>query len=279
MNLFFNRVYGFDPKGWPGVMFSRKGDRDKLIRDSADGDRVLYATTKGKHTEKHERGRLLGMVEFHREAVPTEELMDTSDFPKDKTGKKKWTHAVRAIRAWRFKNPPLTRDIIKDRFPRGGATKMSEEEKEIILSLDIKEVEVGSGLNVSRHEEDKPANLSPSRGPAPSSGKRTYERLAREFGYVYWMQFGRRNAWKVGYSHDPKKRINDINKNIPYAVTGEQWEITDAQKTNSSNAHALEQKIIKRLHKFSIGGEMFKCSKKQFEQAWRDIVLAGIDNN
>lgn len=279
MNLFFNRVYGFDPKGWPGVMFSRQGDRDKLIRDSADGDRVLYATTKGKPTEKHERGRLLGMVEFHREAVPTEELMDTSEFPKDKRGKKKWTHAVRVIRAWRFKNPPLTRDIIKDRFPRGGATKMTEEEKEIILSLDAEEVEVGSGLNVSRHEEYKPANLSPSRGPVPSAGKRTYEVLAREFGYVYWLQFGRQNAWKVGYSHDPQKRMGDFNKNIPYAVTGEQWEIIDAQKTSSSNAHALEQKIIKRLRKSSIGGEMFNCPKKQFEEAWRDIVLAGIDNN
>ena len=279
MNLFFNRVYGFDPKGWPAVIFSKQGDRDKLIRDSSEGDRILYAATRQKPTKKSERGRLLGMIEFRREAVFTEELMDTSEFPYDARGKKKWTYAVPIAKAWRFKNPPLTRDIIKDRFPRGGVIKMTEEEKGIILNLDAEEVETSSGRHVSRREKDKSPNLSPSRGPTPSTGKRTYEVLARKFSYVYWLQFGQRDVWKVGYSHDPQKRMDSINTNIPYVVTAEQWEIADAQKTSSSNAHALEQKIIERLREFSIGGEMFKCSKKQFEEAWQDIVLADTDNN
>ena len=357
MDLFFYRVWGFDPEVYPAILFSDGRLRDRLLEKSNIGDRLILAATTAKPTAKHERGRLLGMVEMGREAKYTEEILNTRldkteipisspIFPVAKNwfargygGNFRFPFAIPIIKAWRFKDQPFTKATLSKIYSYKGVIKILEHDKEIILNLDAEKIEINSGFSVTQqkldlnaeiksvtgdrfndaqkqgnknnatnlqraknltdtqevqknpssadgirldahqHEENNPANSSPSQGPPPSAGKRAYEVPERKFSYVYWAQFGRYNAWKAGYSHNPQKRMDDINTNIPYEVTREQWEIVDAQKTSLSNAYVLEQKIIKRLYKFSIGGEMFKCSKKQFEEAWQDIVLADTDNN
>ena len=281
MNLFFYRVYGFAPKNYPAVTFTLKGYRDKLVRESNSGDRVVFAAVGGKKVAKHERNKLLGMVEIVPNAKDTNELMDISDtnaFPLDKKGNPRFSYAVPIVKAWHFKNPPFTGEVLKSVYPRGGATIMTEEDKATILGLDVKKVEAFSEINVLPHEENEHTRLSPSRGPIPSAGARNYEMHNHEFDYVYWLQWGKQDVWKIGWAYDPQDRLKIINKNIPYVVTKENWSLVRKQKTELI-AYKLEQKMIERLSKANIGGEMFKCSKKQFEEAWRDIVLADTDNN
>ena len=291
MDFFFKRVWGFTPDTWPAISFPLKGPRDRLLKEWSPGDRVLLAATTGKPTDKHERGRLLGMAEIGQEAKETAELVDIvkkeqwRHSPFDVNGNFRFPFSVSIVKAWHFRNPPITKDILKDYYSRNGIHKLEGQDKARFMAFleehheEIIEADAPK-INALPHEENTPANLSPSRGPVPSFGERHYEVVARESGHVYWLQFGKRDIWKIGRSHSPQDRKNQINKNMPYKVTGEQWEIIRTQKTGSpAQAHDLEQKIIRRLRKSSIGGEMFHCSREEFEKAWEKIVIANATDN
>ena len=286
MKIFIVSCYSFCSKDYPAHAFLNEGTRDKLLMKSSPGDLLLLAATTGTRTEKGLRGRLLGVGEIGREAKKAEELIskETLKHPRNinSAGNFRWPFAVQIIKAWRFKNQPLTNNTLEDRSKYStlnAAPQLSKRDQAIIMAIwenesEIEEISL-SKADAPGHEEGAAAALSPSRGPAPSSGERSYEVAEHDFGYVYWLQFGRRDVWKIGRANDPQERLHAINANIPHLVTGEKWEIVAMQKTDSpEQAHDLEQKAIQRLRKSSIGGEMFRCSRKQFEKAWLDIVVA-----
>jgi len=67
-----------------------------------------------------------------------------------------------------------------------------------------------------------------------------------------------------------------LNCNIPYEVTGEQWEPFKRQKFSSpQDAFEAEQQIIATLAKQarSLGGEMFECDQKIFDTLWMEVIM------
>ena len=284
MDLYISRFWGFRPEAYPAITFSSATFRDKLLAESSPGDRIVFAATKTENTAEDERGRLRGMAEISRRAVDTVSLLDVEGMPPElfHNGKLRFPKALPMVRAWRFPDPPFLTDVLERQLPRSatsGAIILSEQDVAAVMALDTNVVDLPEtdALRRERTIADNLADLSPSRGPGPTSGERSYEAGERDFGHVYGLQFGERGVWKVGNSYDPHKRADAFNANIPSAVTGEEWRVVWTQKTGSpKQAYDLEQEVIKRLSEFSIGGEMFRCSKKQFERTWTDVVIAGV---
>ena len=284
MKIFISRFWGFEPERYPVVMFCSSGYRDKLIRESSAGDRIVFAATKTKETAKQDRGKLLGMAEFGRRAIDTEALLDVRRLPPElfKNGALRFPKAVPMLRAWRFIEPPLLTALLGRQLPRSatsGAVLLRDTEAKTVLAMTMKPVALPetNALSKERNLSDSLASHTPSHGPTPSAGSKSYDIPERGFGHVYGLQFGKREVWKIGNSYEPQRRADSFNQNIPAAVIGEAWHLVRHQRTASPElAYKLEQQVIKRLSAFSIGGEMFHCSSKTFEEVWDEVVIAAL---
>lgn len=283
MKLFIKRFWGFDPETTPVVMFSSDTYKDKLLKESSPGDRIAFVATKNENTmDEGERGRILGMAEIGRIAVDTLSAIDRATLSDRlfENGKMRFPKAIPMTRAWRFDDPPDLVELLDRQLPMSairGSVLLDEEEAELLLALPHSEVALPALESIERARalSDNLQDLSPSKGPPPSSGSRSGQVPERDFGFVYGLRFGRREVWKVGNSWQPEKRREAFNRNIPSVVIGEKWEEAFQQKTMSpDSAFRLEQEIIASLAAagYSIGGEMFRCAEKDFLSIWSRLV-------
>ena len=95
MKMFIKRFWGFDPIYWPVVTFGLRGSLDTLLADSSPGDLMAFVGTQGEETEEHERGRLLGFVEFGRNPVHSREALPPQNLCRGGKGTKR-RHQVAA---------------------------------------------------------------------------------------------------------------------------------------------------------------------------------------
>jgi hypothetical protein len=103
-------VLGFSPGTWPLVSFGLEGNRDALSREAEPGDGVVIVGTQEAPTPEDERGRLLGMAEFGRDAVDTADVLDLATLSPEHFDEHwiiKWPKSLPMIRAWRFTGRPL----------------------------------------------------------------------------------------------------------------------------------------------------------------------------
>lgn len=282
MQLFISRYWGFIPETAPIITFSQKAYRDRLLGEAKPHDRIVYVATKGEPAAPEEQGRLLGMAEIGIRAVKTLDVMKREDIPAHNWDgdQPKFPEAIPMLRAWRFTDTPLLTDILQDQltyFATVAAVKLDEEDTKRILALTHYEVDFPE-IEILKQEMivAKRNALLPSKGVAPSSGERTVNVPERDYGWVYAFRYGKRNAWKVGISHDVDNRLSQLNCNIPHALTGEQWVSFKKQKfASQQDAFDAEQKIIKQLalKAKSLGGEMFECDQKAFDAVWLEVVM------
>lgn len=158
------------------------------------------------------------------------------------------------------------------------AIRLDENDAAHILALPCEEVALPDieVLHRERTIADR-KSLLPSRGPAPTTGERSFTVEARDYGYVYAFRFSKRNVWKIGNSYNPDQCIEHLNCNIPYQATGERWEPYGKQRLSSpEQAYEIEQRAIQGLAQYSIGGEMFECEETIFKAAWTKIVVGFI---
>ncbi|KCZ98126.1 GIY-YIG nuclease family protein [Hyphomonas oceanitis] len=281
MKLFISRFYGFRPEIVPAITFSLAAYRDKLLADSAPGDRIVFVATQTAETLEDERGRLLGMAEIGRRAVDTRSFVTVWPLPPEmmQGDRIRYPSAIPMTRAWKFVDKPLLTEVFERQLPRSatqGAIPVKDADHFETLALNIMEVELPHSAALAREREilNNQCDLLPSRGPKQSPGRREFDVVKRDFGNVYVLRFGKRDVWKVGSSHDPAGRAASFNTNIPAVVTGESWSLHMTQRTGSSDqAHELEHLLKEILSRFSIGGEMFNCSVRDLDRAWHEQVV------
>ncbi len=277
MKIFATRVWGFDPWNWPVVVFGREGDLNSLLARSSPGDRIVFAATLDQErVEPQNRGRLLGMAEFGRQIVRTEKLVQRehmSPHDLDETGRVRWPYALPMTKAWRFPDIPGTVDTLGHQLPYNATSQavlLDDDETRAIGRLRIESVELPPVVEPYRAVVDALPRGKPTTGPTPTSASFSVERVAEQRAFTYCLQFGKRELWKIGHTVDPKQRLCEVNTHVPSEVLGERWQIVLTHPwDSSSDAQAMEQRVLKALERFRTEGERVLCSRKELDRGWQ----------
>jgi hypothetical protein len=283
MKLFIKLFWRFDVDRVPFVTCSSASYAERLLDQANAGDRLVYAAIKNPTRVAHnEQGRVLGMVEFACRWVRTLDVLPVEGLPPDfwDQGALLFPYAIPIVRAWKFEEPRQRLvDLLGRQLPRSAgsvAVRLDDREAEEVMRMphefvDLPAIEL---LERERHVVDEIKALRSRRGPLQVPGNRHYTVAERDFGFVYALRFARRPVWKVGNSHNPNHRLEQLNRFIPHAVTGERWEIVrTAPAASPERAYRLEQQLIDHLEAHEIGSEMFSCSEDDFGNAWDRVVV------
>lgn len=281
--VFAKRFWGFDPQGWPIISFNNDGNRDNLIRHSRPGNFVLFVGTLGKETKEEERGRLIGIAQFGRNAIDSLSAIDPTciDDSCYENGEFKWPKAVPMVRAWRFTPMPIVTDVFEKQLPAHAtyqAIAISERDAAAVMALLKEEVPVRSNDKIDqlRILNDALAGR-PTTGPAPSSWSDEVERNMEGPAVTYAFRFGTSNIYKIGHAQDKMGRLGDVNKHIPFELLEEQWiPVLEHNWANSLEAYGMEQRVLKKLTKQRTHGERVKCSFEELQSAWIAVVANKI---
>lgn len=276
--IYGTRFWGFDPETEPFCGFTHRGTRDKLIRIGKDGDLILVLGTKTENTSKEDQGRLLGLLEFQRNAFYSRDLL--TEVSKGKTelfntdGKFKWPYAVPVIRAWRFLDKPIINDVIGRQLTMAAITDvdtLSQAEVKNVLEQRVFEVKTPETRIVQRQKIlNSTLRLTggDNVGPMPSEWSKFISRTDGPTA-TYLLQFGKTDVWKIGISKNPKNRLDALNFSIPFEITKAKWELRMTQTfTSGIIAYDMEQYLLKKLNEYSRGHERVQCRRDIVEHAW-----------
>ncbi len=285
MKMFATRVWGFDPTCFPIASFGSEGLCNHLLKKSAPGDILVFVGTKGHPTLPHERGKLLGYIEFGRDVVNTLDVSDRNAYPPEafeKNGALKWPRALVATRAWKISADDLP-DLVETigrQFTRDATTMavdLSKDEAKQILALPAVEVPLPKKkiLEQLRLRNERLAPHGRSKGPTPSARDGGGYELGQTT-HTYIMQFGSRPCFKIGLSTDVKRRLGEVNKHIPVEVLEEAWSVLLTHEWDSENAaYIMEQAVLDALPQDKIIGERVRVPKRIIEDIWYQY-LQGI---
>lgn len=281
--VFASRFWGFSPETHPVVMFGSDGHRDRLARMAGDEDVVLFVGTTREPTLEHERGRLLGLVQFARTPVETNKLVSKEAMrPEDfSNGEYKWPKAFPVTRAWRFVEPrPMLTQTLSKQLPMYatiGVVQLNPEDRDIVLNLkrvevDFKKAAVVHGLE-NRQENLAYARARQTTGPVASDWTGEVSRNVTGEVFTYAMRFGETDIWKIGWAKDPKARLKDINKHVPSEHLGEEWKLVlQAPWPSGDKAFAMEQALLRELDSKRTIGERVRCPENTLNGAWYDAL-------
>jgi hypothetical protein len=280
MKMFIKRFWGFDPVYWPIVSFSQKGSLDALLAQSQPGDTIVFVGTQGPETKEQEQGKLLGFAEFGRGRLHSRQALPPDSFAsaeKGPSGDIKWPYAVLITRAWRFTSNPLpSLTAVLGRQLSMAATSnalpLSTAEQEQILTLPRVEIDVAETEAIRNERERIAAAVGPggTMGPIPASFTTRVLRDADREATTYAFQFGSYNVWKIGWAHDAKQRLEDLNKHVPHEVLGARWGGGWIQKwASAAQAYAMEQRVLRSFASDKLYGERVHCTKEALEASWR----------
>ena len=240
--IYGTRFWGFDPESEPFCGFTNMGTRDKLIRIGRDGDLILVLGTKTNNTAEDDQGRLLGLIEFQRNAFYSRDLLTEVSRKKrelfDAEGLFKWPFAVPAIRAWRFLDKPIINNVINRQLTMAAikdVDMLSDEEVKLVLEEKLFEVKIPETRIVKRQKLLNPAEKSlggDNIGPMPAEWSKFISRTDGPTA-TYLFQFGDTDVWKIGISKNPKDRLKALNFSVPTEITKAQWEMRMNQIFNS----------------------------------------------
>ncbi len=289
MRLFATRVWGFDPATWPVVTFGLDGNRDNLLKKSNVGDAVVFVGTQEEPTDEADRGRLLGVAQFGRRAVKTEDVIDLAKVgPEnfDLHGNFKWPSALLMTRAWRFTDEPrpLLLDVLSAQLPFNATTQaveLSESDAAAVKALAAEEVPLpaSEALDSLRTLEAALAHGKPTTGPVPSAWRSMVVRSLGHPSVTYALRFGHHNCWKIGWAKgDAQHRLVEINKHVPVEAIGEEWSLVLVQKWSDEDmASSMEQRVLGALAPYRSIGERVQCSQAILESAWRRAIAGNAN--
>lgn len=254
MKMFIKRFYGFGAH-WPVVSFGKKGNLDSLLGQSEPGDLMAFLGTLGENTAPHERGKLLGFAQFGRRRLHSREALAPDTFAAAKKGANgdiQWPHAVAMTRAWRFTERPFpdVRDVLGTlpAAAKRNVVLLSAKEHQRVFALPKQEFNVAFTQAVWDERERIAATVGPGGtvGPIPASFTSQGVRDAFKEAWTYAYRLGMQNIWKVGWAHDPLKRLAELNQHIPSEVLGTpSWQVGWNQKwASAGQAYSMEQKVL-----------------------------------
>ena len=282
MQLFAKRFWGFDPMLWPIISFHLKGNRDALVRASSPGDRMVFVGTETEQTEPPDRGRLLGMAEIGRIAVESEDVLDLSTLKAsafDENGRIRWPKALPMVRAWRFRNPPLVKEILQRQLSYEATTRavlLDPVDTAAVLALSSEEVNVREATAIiqQRRLNDALSASTTTTGLRPTSWTAAVTRDADRPSFTYAFQFGTRDVWKIGHSTDVAARLTEVNKHVPHEVLGEQWRPALQQWwPTEDDAYEMEQRVLAALRTPFCVGERVSCTRRRLETIWSSVLI------
>lgn len=279
--MFIKRFWGFDPVRWPIVSFSQRGSLDALLTQSQPGDTIVFAGTQGAETREHERGKLLGFAEFGRGKLHSRQALPPDSFAtaeKGPSGDIKWPYAVLITRAWRFTSGPLPSltEVLGRQLSMAAisnAVALSAAGQAMILRLAREEIDVAETEAIRDERETIAAAIGPggTMGPLPVSFTTRVLRDADRQATTYAFRFGNHNVWKVGWAHDVKERLNELNKHVPHEILGgARWGGGWVQNwASAAQAYGMEQRILRSFARDTIFGERVHCTEAELEVLWR----------
>lgn len=281
MKIFITRVWGFDPERWPVITFGLEGNRDKLLRESSPGDRIVFVGTLREPTPDSMRGRLLGMAEIGRIAVDTldvigDDVRGPHDY--DEAGQFRWPKAILMVRAWRFAPQPLLLDVLTEQLPYHAtpqAVLLSHEDADAVRGLPFVEATIPTSpaLEKAKLLDRALHGARPTTGPVPSSWQGTAGRDVNRVAFTYALQFGKTDIWKIGHAIDLKERLKQVNWHIPTEIVPERWRLSFQQQWEcETDAYGMEQRVLGLLERHRTEGERVRCTEAVLLSAW----LAGI---
>lgn len=282
--IFGTRFWGFNPEEEPFCGFVHRGTQSKLIANTKRGDLILVLGTKTKMTADSDKGRLLGLIEFERNAVNSEDFLTENSKNNenfyDEKGQFKWPFALPALRAWRFAHKPKVNEVIGRQLSMAAITDvdvLSDKEIKLVLKEKVYEVKLPptrTTLRRSKLANNSKLKLSGSDqiGPPPSSWSKT---VSRQDGptATYLFQFGNTDVWKIGISQNPKRRCDNLNFSVPVEITKANWGIKMTQMhSNGIEAYNMEQHLLRKLEKYSKGHERVQCPRSTIEGEWISYI-------
>lgn len=292
--IFLTKVWGFDPESYPALGFNTEGGRLKSLRESAPGDWVVLAGTRGVPTHPSDQGRLLGKVQPGPEEINVEEVVRSvgTPIPDDhynEAGRYRWPFGLPLIAAQRFLEKPDLADVLGGYLPGTqwasyaldvGST-LGPAMQTQLENLRTEDAHIIDAPAIVRQRERQRALvLNQTRsmtGPGPSTARSASERLARAASvYLFELQGGRRTAYKIGYSGDLDGRLGALNKGLVSSVTGFSWRLVMRQKfATESQAYAFEQLLHARLRQYRVEGEqeVYSMKRDDLDRAWADVFV------
>jgi hypothetical protein len=281
MKVFITRVWGFDPVRWPVITFGLEGNRDRLLKESSPGDRIVVVGTLREPTPEPMRGRLLGMAEIGRIAVDTlavigDDARSAHDY--DELGKFRWPKAILMMRAWRFLPQPRLLEVLAEQLPYHATSQailLSNDDADAVLRLPAEELQLPDSVALANAKllDEALYSARPTTGPVPNSWTGSTGRDVNRTAFTYALRFGSTNIWKIGHAVDVKERLKQVNQHIPSEVVPERWTVKFQQQWKSeTDAYAMEQRVFAALCTCRTEGERLRCDEPQLWSAW----LAGI---
>lgn len=159
--------------------------------------------------------------------------------------------------------------------PAPGAWALSDEGWSRLLTVDDARALVTARRHGVRTDGGGPGAIveGPTTGPPPSSYTAVISYDAEAPSFVYVLQFGSSDVWKVGRAKDVSVRLRQINKHVPFEVLNQKWHTFAKVKCSSfRNAHIIEQDLLSILEVSRTIGERIRCSRDEMVEAWRDCL-------
>lgn len=114
-NCHVTRVWGFSPEDWGALGFPKDGTARRLADEAKKYFVVCFVShNKAHHITDGDEGLVHGLYELSSELVNLEddEVLAEQHFENSNNyldGKFRWPLGLRAVRAWRFLSPPMTK--------------------------------------------------------------------------------------------------------------------------------------------------------------------------
>lgn len=297
--IFASGVFGSDYDLWGAWSFSDRGTRDKLASEIQDEDWCLAIGMTSEHTPEHERGRLLALLRIGPELIDTRELVEPEHWRRtvETHGPGKWSYAFPIRTVERFvegpdglprRNHVLPRIDRENRYMQVGRyyLELDPEETARVLSLPrvpdfhiySTPVSAFASRLLKRRKGPPPQPgtriLSATSGPAATYAMRL-EGSALVAAVAPVVQGAHEGVWKIGFSNNPERRLNELNAYLP-SEDSLHWRLIRHQwHEDEINAYAMEQRIFelaaeRRVNRFK--GEMLAAEESAITRLWDDAL-------
>ena len=274
--MFLTKVWGLSPDNYPALGFNTQGARHKFIRESSPGDWVVLAGTRSAPTPPEEQGRLLGMVQLGRQEIDVEEVLRSVETPIPdnhylEDGTYRWPFGLPMLRALRFPDRPDLKEVLGSYLPGTQwasfaldlAEKVGAEAPALVGALRTEPIEIVEAPAIVRQQATQEAltlhleNGPGPTGPGPSTSRAATERTTgTAWAYLLELRGGSRMVYKVGYSSDVARRVQELNKGLVSAITGFSWHTARTQRfKNEDAAYRFEQELHAKLRRHLVRGE------------------------
>lgn len=298
-NVWLTSFYGFRPEAWGFLGFADDTRRRGFLKETKPG--VLVVIYGAGQASKDELGKVIGIQQCSHQIGHAKEFLAPVEWEiksKDPERRDRWNYAVRATRAWRV--TPESRMSIYDFAPQAASSgawqhigsrgvRLSREEANNILKLDLQEVEVYGGNPIY---ESLPGTakeiLAPSKaGPVSQKSFTTRESEGPKHLYILRLR-GDTDAFlgkpsnghvviKAGFSKSPQTRCDDHNRALPQCAF--RWEIMHSGLMQNLEAYpssdhakagerAMQEVLCQEPHSRSLGGEFFLSAPTAVKEAW-----------